>query len=644
MADRAQAAPLVPATFARGGVEVADDAFAVAMGDLDADGDLDLVAVNEKSDTVSVALGHGDGTFGTDVEYATGNSPRSVVVDDLDGDGDLDLATADNDPGTVSVLLGNGDGTFAARAAVAVPNFARSVTTGDVDEDGDLDLAVVSGAAHVLLGNGDGTFAGSYTVHVPASGLSDDAALADVDGDGHLDLVVADGSAGRVTVLLGDGAGAFSQHATLMTGSDNPGSVTVADLNGDDDLDIVATTALDGGVSVFIGAGGGSFASRVEYATGARPDAAAAGDLNGDTFVDLAVADRDSTVFVLLGNGDGTFVASGTTVGFAQFGTDVAIGDLNSDSWPDVAVTNVDNFSEGGPPDSILVMVNTVGLALDAPVATPGSDGVTVSWTPPDGETTVTGYVVRVEPFDPFVSPAVMYSSSTTSAVVTGLINGSSYTFSVAATNAVGEGPRSAESDPVVSATGLEAPTIGSATQDGNGGIAVSWTAPAADGGSPVTAYVVTAYKGYFPVAVRTFNSIATTQSMTNLVNGTSYRFRVRALNAVGSSAYSKVTNAIVAAHQAPQAPTDVTAVAGDGQATVSWSPPALDGGSAVRAYVVTPYVGYIAHPSFAFGSPATTQTIPVTNGKTYRFRVQAENLVGTGPYSKVSNPVTPTA
>jgi hypothetical protein len=73
----------------------------------------------------------------------------------------------------------------------------------------------------------------------------------------------------------------------------------------------------------------------------------------------------------------------------------------------------------------------------------------------------------------------------------------------------------------------------------------VSWTAPSSDGGSPITGYVVTPYIGYFPLPSRTFNSQATTQVITGLTNGRTYRFRVRAINAVGTSGYSKVTNPV---------------------------------------------------------------------------------------------------
>jgi hypothetical protein len=86
---------------------------------------------------------------------------------------------------------------------------------------------------------------------------------------------------------------------------------------------------------------------------------------------------------------------------------------------------------------------------------------------------------------------------------------------------------------------------IGAATA-GDGQATVSWTAPASDGGSAITGYVVTPYIGYFPLAPQVFSSTATTQVVTGLTNGTQYRFRVQAVNAVGASGYSTVTNPVI--------------------------------------------------------------------------------------------------
>jgi VCBS repeat protein len=103
----------------------------VVIVELNGDGKPDLAAVNLFSNTVSVLLGHGDGTFGAKTDYATGLYPLSLALGDLNGDSKLDLAVANEGAATVSVLLGNGDGTFGAKSDFAtgsVPARWRSGT------------------------------------------------------------------------------------------------------------------------------------------------------------------------------------------------------------------------------------------------------------------------------------------------------------------------------------------------------------------------------------------------------------------------------------------------------------------------------------------------------------------------------------
>jgi streptogramin lyase len=193
-----------------------------------------------------------------------------------------------------------------------------------------------------------------------------------------------------------------------------------------------------------------------------------------------------------------------------------------------------------------------------------------------------------------------------------------------------------------ITALGSPPPPTAAAAIAGASAATVHWTAPITDGGSPVTGYAVTPYVGYFPLPTQTFNSTETTQTITGLDPTKTYRFRVQATNTNGSGSYSKVSNPVTPLGS-PGAPSIGTATAGNRQATISWTTPTQDGGSPITGYIVTPYVGYIEHPSTTFESAATTQTVTeLVNGKTYRFRVRAINAIGTGPYSKVTNPVTP--
>ena len=133
-------------------------AYAVTTGDVNGDGNLDIVVANTFANTVSVLLGAGDGTFGSRQDYAVGQGPESVTTADIDGDGNLDIITANVSDATVSVLLGTGTG-FEAKQDFAVESGPYSITTADVNGDGKLDVLVANffdNSVSVLLGASTG--------------------------------------------------------------------------------------------------------------------------------------------------------------------------------------------------------------------------------------------------------------------------------------------------------------------------------------------------------------------------------------------------------------------------------------------------------------------------------------------------------
>jgi len=182
----------------------------VAVADLDADTAPDLVTANANSDTVSVLLGNGDGTFQAAVSLAAGDNPASVAAADLDADTIPDLVTANIDSDDVSVLLGNGDGTFQAAVSFAAGNGPSAVAVADLDADTIPDLVTANSASDdvsVLLGNGDGTF--QAAVSFAAGNGPRFVAVADLDADTIPDLVAANTDSDDVSVLLGNGEGTF---------------------------------------------------------------------------------------------------------------------------------------------------------------------------------------------------------------------------------------------------------------------------------------------------------------------------------------------------------------------------------------------------------------------------------------------------
>ncbi|MEP7115725.1 MAG: fibronectin type III domain-containing protein, partial [Ilumatobacteraceae bacterium] len=180
----------------------------------------------------------------------------------------------------------------------------------------------------------------------------------------------------------------------------------------------------------------------------------------------------------------------------------------------------------------------------------------------------------------------------------------------------------------------------------------VNWSAPAPNGGSAISGYSVQVQTAAgVLVSVLPAGPDATSLVVTGLTNGTSYRFRVQATNAAGTGAFSALSNTVTpAVLTVPGAPTIGTAVAGNTTATVAWTPPASNGGSAITSFsvqVINPATGAQIALASTTGPTAGTATSLVvtglTNGTSYQFRVRAINVIGSSIPSGLSNTITPT-
>lgn len=171
----------------------------------------------------------------------------------------------------------------------------------------------------------------------------------------------------------------------------------------------------------------------------------------------------------------------------------------------------------------------------------------------------------------------------------------------------------------------------------------VRWTAPSA--GGPVTGYRITPYIGGSAQTPKTINSgSATSAAVTGLTTGTTYTFRVQALNDSGPGTASAASNAVTPVGAvAPSPPTAVRARPATAQARVSWTVPATDGDSEITGYTVTPYIGAAPQSPVQVSGSTTSATVTgLTNSSAYTFRVTATNSAGTSTASEASNEVTP--
>jgi titin len=247
------------------------------------------------------------------------------------------------------------------------------------------------------------------------------------------------------------------------------------------------------------------------------------------------------------------------------------------------------NAAGSGAYTTSVIATPSVGALAGLPtnlVATPGNGQVALSWNAPvvSGGTPVTGYVVS-QSFDGTNWSIITSGTGTavTSYLATGLTNGVPVSFRVSANNGAGTGPESAPASATprtVATTPLDL-----SVTPGNGQASLAWSAPASNGGATVTAYIVeSSTDGGTTWTVET-TTTSLTHVVTGLVNGTSYAFHVSAVNAAGTGVATR--SVMATPFSTSGAVGGLNAVAGDGQAVVTWSAPTNNGGSAVSGYGV---------------------------------------------------------
>ncbi|HET7843402.1 MAG TPA: FG-GAP-like repeat-containing protein [Xanthomonadales bacterium] len=272
--------------------------------DFDNDGLMDMATSNTSSNTVSVVLGNGDGTFDPQQSIPVGTTPHGIAALDVDGDADLDLVNANQSSNNLTLMRNNGSGVFGASTGFdSGGNGEYALAAGDMDNDGIMDL--VAGTrndmqVHVLHGNGDGTFA--HVSNRSGLGYAWMIQLGDLNNDGKLDVSMANGQQNNGVVLLGNGNGTL-QAATSYPFAGSMVGTDLGDMDGDGDLDWVVSSFGASRWYVLRNDGAGAFTQVGEFPAPSNGSCASIYDFDNDGDLDMALADETSDVILLYRNG-----------------------------------------------------------------------------------------------------------------------------------------------------------------------------------------------------------------------------------------------------------------------------------------------------------------------------------------------------
>lgn len=345
----------------------------VGAADVDGDSRQDLILANDPPTSgigaTWVILGNGDGSFQPPTRLTTGIAPKAVAVGDFDEDGHLDLASIDVcaegngcAAGEVWVSPGNGDGTFRTAVGMLAGREPTYLVSGDFDEDGHLDLMVANTIAYYpegpgdlsfLAGLGDGTFAPEQDVTV-AVVAPNALAAGDFNADGHTDIAGIDYFGHHISTYLGRGDGTFDWDA-FPTG-ERPVDLQVVDVNGDGIQDLATANFRSDDMSVLLGHGDGTFDAQIRTSGSDGPSGLGFADFDGDHRMDVVVSNEHSgTALLLAGHGDGTFGTPGRD--FDDYGhAEAAVEDFDGDGHQDLLVSNGERSFFGATGDLSLLL------------------------------------------------------------------------------------------------------------------------------------------------------------------------------------------------------------------------------------------------------------------------------------------------
>jgi hypothetical protein len=312
-----------------------------AMEDLNGDGFQDLV-ITDLGPRTAVYFNGGKGVF-VKSNQRFQSDLHGIAIGDIDNDGDNDLVFAAlQESGISPIYLNNGKGVFEISDFSGPIEWAERVQLVDIDNDGDLDINLGWGN-RLYLNDGTGHFDKSDR-EIPSGSL-----FADLNRDGFADIVVAVRNVG-FKVYLNDGKGNLNDYGTLEKQDVRFCYTECADIDNDGDLDVIFSNGTEQErypAGVLLNDGTGRLTDSGQKLSAAAFGFIGAGDLNGDSYVDVIITDRNRPSRIWMNTGKGTFVDSGITLGEGGDWNNCIVKDLDNDGDLDVFITKVYRGNHG---------------------------------------------------------------------------------------------------------------------------------------------------------------------------------------------------------------------------------------------------------------------------------------------------------
>jgi hypothetical protein len=319
----------------------------VSLGDIDGDGDLDIVLARGRHWPLDnlILRNDGGGNFTTEKLPAAADRTYSAALADLNGDGNLDLAISNDRPDRNRIFLNDGRGNFRSAGTFGKAEWpTRYITVADLNGDGHPDIIVANRSSnpakpmpsYVCLNDGKGGFPNEISLPTQSATI---IVAADLDGDGNNDLFVPHRDGGQSLILWNDGTGGFAA-APMPFGPSrsNVRAAAAADLDGDGIMDLVIGDAMTG---LFIHRGKGQRRFDEPVSLGEKsgaPYAIGVMDMNRDGTPDVVVGRQKAPGSIFLNESSKDKLSFSESKWNDGQGTvyGLELGDLDGDGWPDI--------------------------------------------------------------------------------------------------------------------------------------------------------------------------------------------------------------------------------------------------------------------------------------------------------------------